>query len=186
MTPTRFVYDGEGGVEWFRTKAAAQKYFQDTISQYRNWAENDGEWDPDVERIRMGIVTHDVILSPIEGDKLGASSWDAMICPDRAATAHLRIDDSNSGGALMTDQLLEDLADLEHRQWAHWTAYMLSLLSPEGTLHPATITRWRRQIQTPYSDLPEAEKESDRKWARQVLAVVTQGGQERDPPRCAP
>lgn len=85
FAPTRFVYDGDGGVEWFRTKAAAQKYFQDTISQYRIWAEDDGEWDPGVERIRMGIVSHDVILSPNDMDDnvLGASSWDAMICPDR-------------------------------------------------------------------------------------------------------
>jgi hypothetical protein len=62
----------------------------------------------------------------------------------------------------------EQLAELEHQQWAHWTKYMLDNLTPEN------IERWRRQIDTPYSDLSEAEKESDRRWVDKVLKIVDQ------------
>jgi len=59
--------------------------------------------------------------------------------------------------------LREDLADLEHRQWAHWTRYMLANLTPEN------IERWKRQTETPYNELTEAEKDKDREWADEVL-----------------
>lgn len=61
---------------------------------------------------------------------------------------------------------VEALADLEHQQWAHWTRYMLDNLTPEN------IERWRRQIDTPYSDLTEKEKDSDREWARKSLQAL--------------
>ena len=60
---------------------------------------------------------------------------------------------------------VERLAALEHEQWAHWTRYMLDNLTPEN------IERWERQIATPYSDLSESEKESDREWARKVVRL---------------
>jgi len=63
------------------------------------------------------------------------------------------------------DQVIEELADLEHKQWAHWTRYMLRNLTPEN------IARWEVQIETPYSELSEKEKESDREWARKVLKI---------------
>jgi len=59
--------------------------------------------------------------------------------------------------------LLETLADLEHRQWAHWTRYMLDNYTP------ANVERWRRQLETDYKDLTEREKDSDRVWASTVL-----------------
>lgn len=62
--------------------------------------------------------------------------------------------------------LRETLADLEHQQWAHWTSYMLNNLTPEN------IERWRRQVETPYTQLSEKEKESDRIWADKVLALI--------------
>lgn len=63
-------------------------------------------------------------------------------------------------------KLIEDLADLEHQQWAHWTRYLLDNYTPEN------IERWIKQINTPYSALSEKEKESDRKWARKVATVI--------------
>ena len=65
----------------------------------------------------------------------------------------------------MTD-LREHLAEIEHTQWAHWTRYMLDNLTPEN------IDRWRRQVGTPYPDLTEAEKESDRFWADKIIAAL--------------
>lgn len=62
--------------------------------------------------------------------------------------------------------MLEKLADLEHKQWAHWTQYMLDNLTPEN------IARWRAQIEISYPELSEKEKESDRDWARNVLSVT--------------
>lgn len=70
----------------------------------------------------------------------------------------------------MTNQpistIREKLAALEHIQWSHWTAYMLDNLTPEN------IERWRQQINTPYSELSETEKESDREWADKVLEIL--------------
>jgi hypothetical protein len=70
------------------------------------------------------------------------------------------------GNVYDIDNLIEKLAALEHEQWAHWTRYMLDNLTPEN------IQRWRRQIETPYEDLSEKEKESDRVWARKVMELM--------------
>ena len=65
--------------------------------------------------------------------------------------------------------MLEKFAALEHEQWAHWTRYMLDNLTPEN------IERWRRQIDTPYAQLTEAEKDSDRVWADKVAIIIEDG-----------
>lgn len=69
----------------------------------------------------------------------------------------------------------EKLAALEHTQWAHWTTYMLGVLFPflfDGSQaeypHP-DVKRWMGQIMTPYAELSEKEKDSDREWADKVL-----------------
>lgn len=69
----------------------------------------------------------------------------------------------------IVDQLaLEELAESEHASWAHWMAYQFSkCLTFEGhegaAIIPAALAdRWRRQVDTPYSELSEAEKQSDR------------------------
>jgi len=113
---------------------------------------------------------------------------------------------------------IEQLAALEHEQWAHWTKYLLETVTPrlvefsgmntldeleslcEGVIRiglafpekmatdvdvriavekmtrmldcAQAIKRWQRQIATPYAALTEAEKESDREWARRVLEIV--------------
>lgn len=60
-------------------------------------------------------------------------------------------------------KLREALAALEHKQWAHWTKHSLCNITAEN------ISRWNRLVQTPYSDLTEDEKDSDRVWADEVL-----------------
>jgi len=62
--------------------------------------------------------------------------------------------------------LREKLATLEHKQWAHWTKYMLANLTDEN------ISRWKRQIDTSYDQLSEQEKDSDREWADKVLELL--------------
>jgi hypothetical protein len=92
----------------------------------------------------------------------------------------------------MTDDKREELAALEHEQWAHWTRYMLKTLEPllaygRGVMREASehgvkdakaikavkaVQRWERQIETPYADLSEKEKDSDREWADKVLEIT--------------
>ena len=67
---------------------------------------------------------------------------------------------------MVTTPIRERLAALEHEQWAHWTRYLLDHLTPEN------VERWRRQIDTPYEELSEPEKQSDREWADRVLELV--------------
>src|SRR6516162_8630799 len=57
---------------------------------------------------------------------------------------------------MVTTPIRERVAALEHEQWAHWTRYLLDHLTPEN------VERWRKQIDTPYEHLSEAEKQSDR------------------------
>lgn len=68
----------------------------------------------------------------------------------------------------MSDSLREKLARLEHDQWCHWMHYMIMNLTQ------VSILRWRRQMDTSYDDLSEAEKESDREWADKVLAIINE------------
>ena len=84
----------------------------------------------------------------------------------------------------MKTNLLEDLAELEHQQWAHWTKYMLDRLAQlEAKLDGNAPYKayfelsqqkqdWRRQIATPYSELTEKEKDSDRIWASKSLKIT--------------
>ena len=61
------------------------------------------------------------------------------------------------------------MASLEHEQWSHWASYLIK----SGYITDETkVAQWSRQINTPYEDLCEAEKELDRKWADKVLKVL--------------
>lgn len=64
------------------------------------------------------------------------------------------------------NELREQLAALAHEQWSGWVEHMLD------NLDDAHIQGWRRQIATPYEELSEPEKDSDRKEADRVLAVL--------------
>ncbi len=79
--------------------------------------------------------------------------------------------------------MTEKLAEIEHAQWAHWTEHMLTVLGPilldNGVVREDdeqaarnALDRWRRQIKTPSAELSEAEKNSDRTWARNVLEAL--------------
>jgi len=102
---------------------------------------------------------------------------------------------------------LERAAAAEHESWSGWMRWMLSQIRKElktqhirpelqgkiialiygcpkrgqGVALPC-FRRWRRQMNTAYSDLPEQEKESDRKEAIQKIAtyVDTVNGIRKD------
>lgn len=68
----------------------------------------------------------------------------------------------------MTTQttLLEELSELEHERWSSWMRWMFDNWTEEN------IARWKWQMVTPYSELPEHSKESDRKEARKSIEIV--------------
>lgn len=70
--------------------------------------------------------------------------------------------------------IIEGLADLAHEQWSGWIRYLFSrsTMTNEGTvvIPSNLVARWQRQMHTPYRNLPDNEKESDRIEARKVIA----------------
>jgi hypothetical protein len=84
--------------------------------------------------------------------------------------------------------LRELLATYAHQAWSGWMQYMFgkSELQPDGSLIiPADLVqRWKRQMNTLYTDLPESEKKSDREEADKMLGIFNRvvGSLERSEP----
>lgn len=76
------------------------------------------------------------------------------------------------------DGLVEGLAEIEHRRWAHWQKYMHGKalrLSDGSLILPAEfVARWEEQIRTDYGNLEEKEKESDREQVRRYLPLIAE------------
>jgi hypothetical protein len=76
----------------------------------------------------------------------------------------------------VVEELIETLAAIEHERWAHWQRYMHSKCErkADGSLviPSALVSQWERQIATRYTDLSEAEKQSDRDQVRRYLPMV--------------
>lgn len=81
----------------------------------------------------------------------------------------------------MSDELREQLAAYAHEAWSGWMRYMFSKTETSERFFSGetvvviprwAVERWQRQMSTPYADLPEAEKKSDRKEADEILAIV--------------
>lgn len=74
------------------------------------------------------------------------------------------------------DSLIEELAAIEHERWAHWQRFVhdSGKIQLDGSLIiPADlVARWERQIQTPYHQLTEPERESDREQVRKYLPTI--------------
>lgn len=74
--------------------------------------------------------------------------------------------------------IMEKLAAKEHERWSDWQRYCHKCghHNPDGsiTLDAGTVARWERQINTPYEDLSEAEKESDREQVRRYWDLVVE------------
>ena len=86
--------------------------------------------------------------------------------------------------ALKMDILLEKLAEKEHERWSRWQRYVHSkgAVQTDGSLLiPADLVRrWEKQISTPYAELSEAEKESDRDQVRKYLPLIVEVLQNPD------
>jgi len=74
------------------------------------------------------------------------------------------------------DELFEQLAAIEHERWADWQKYMHSKCN-QGShgrliIPRVLVTQWERQIKTPYAELSEKEKESDRDQVRRYWHLI--------------
>ena len=105
--------------------------------------------------------------SGIDIDKLKADAKDY----DDAATLLLeserRYERLREAAGPDESELIEALASLEHERWSGWEKYR-----EVEALDPANQLRWKAQRDTPYSNLPEHSKESDRVEARKTLALL--------------
>lgn len=76
----------------------------------------------------------------------------------------------------MKDQLREALAAYAHEAWAGWMDYLFRFgqMTEDGQflMDADKVARWKRQAATPYADLSEAEKQSDRAEADRMLALM--------------
>jgi len=72
-------------------------------------------------------------------------------------------------------KIVEQLADLEHRQWIHWSKYVAENHDIPDKLEEKWEKSWK-----PYSELSEEMKEKDRKWARKVLEILSSKSDEVD------
>ncbi len=79
----------------------------------------------------------------------------------------------------MDNESVEELADLVHEIWANWMKYMFSKGQKrfDGTwVMPFGLRqRWMRQMNTPYGELTEKEKESDREITLRILKLIEGG-----------
>jgi hypothetical protein len=84
---------------------------------------------------------------------------------------------------LESEELREALASVQHDIWSHWMEYFFSCCDdtacewiggqiPVLEVPGDKVDRWKRQKATPYSELSEREKESDRDQADKVLRVL--------------
>jgi hypothetical protein len=118
---------------------------------------------PDCEHVKeFSAASNRWKLTYVEGSKAGVS-WVGSNepCP-------------YCGKMMPHDELREKLAALSHEQWAGWTRHLLA------NLDEAHIAGWRRQIATPYADLSEEEKNSDRQEADRILVLVESGWYKHD------
>lgn len=77
---------------------------------------------------------------------------------------------------ILESNLVEDLAHFEHDSWARWMMYLFSksIVASDGcvTIPSSLVKRWARQADTPYSELSEPEKESDRKEVYNIIPAI--------------
>ena len=76
--------------------------------------------------------------------------------------------------------MVEIFADAVHAVWADWMVYMFTrgeyLPDPKGwTMDGTAFRRWKRQMATPYAELTEEEKVSDRQIAKRYLRLALDG-----------
>ncbi len=78
---------------------------------------------------------------------------------------------------LKEQELREELAAYAHEAWSGWMRYLFQKARnphEDGSvmIDGQHVMRWMRQMETDYADLPEEEKESDRREADKILRLL--------------
>ena len=90
----------------------------------------------------------------------------------------MNIDEMEAGREM--DALVEAMADEIHQVWANWMKYMFSqghvdvvhsYQQGSWVMQSEKVERWHRQMHTPYAQLSESEKVSDREIAQKYIAI---------------
>ncbi len=72
--------------------------------------------------------------------------------------------------------LREKVSEIQHEIWSNWMIHLFSVstYNDDGsyTIPIEKVKHWKRQISTPYKELAENEKDSDREQADKVLSII--------------
>lgn len=69
----------------------------------------------------------------------------------------------------MNDELREQLSDIIHQQWEHWTKGIVN--EWKDKLPEALENRWKKKWKL-YSELSKEEKDKDRVWADKIITII--------------
>ena len=105
-------------------------------------------------------------------------SYSASATPVETST-----DATAPAGVADSMSVRERLAEYAHEAWSGWMKYMFehggqiwlgidAYPTRSWIMGSEKYDRWRRQMNTPYADLPESEKESDRAEADKILRIL--------------
>ena len=84
--------------------------------------------------------------------------------------------------ATIIEEFKDKLADIEHQRWSDWQKYIMLGCFKERGVHDDNMIleipqrqwdNWHRQIMTPYKDLTEKEKDSDREQVDRYWKLIT-------------
>jgi len=70
------------------------------------------------------------------------------------------------------DELVESLAEYAHMSWCGWVRWMFKNWDQTHANGETFQARWQRQMNTPYGELSELEKKSDRSEALCIISIV--------------
>lgn len=91
-------------------------------------------------------------------------------------TARENLEVSEARVAELESPDCERIAAIQHAIWSHWMRYLFSCSSEmeDGrvTIPADRVTRWKRQMETPYSELTAKEQASDLEQAEKVISAL--------------
>jgi len=80
------------------------------------------------------------------------------------------------------EELRQKLASIEHERWADWQKWCHKVLREQVPYSPElelVLTRWDKQIETPYSGLSDKEKASDMEQVDRYWHLIDQYTQSK-------
>ena len=125
------------------------------------------------------------VLASRNSEKVG--HWDANVYPDAGILWQEDVTNkiqrkSDAGEPTIEiikenkDAIVEQCSAIAHEVWSGWMEYMFDKCTEVGDgnyeIPAQLVERWQRQMKTPYQDLSDKEKESDREEANKYIEVL--------------